>query len=123
MSSLLLEATISRWEKCREENEADKHLATPEQREAWDQLNQSTTQELLAIVEGFDGSLTREDKKYLIALNEMIDSAERISREELEAAKAKRDEEERLAKEAERRRAAEINKTKKTLLEKLAPKH
>lgn len=123
MSSALLETTIDRWDKCREENEADKHLATPEQRKAWEDLNEATSLRLRAIVEEFDGHLSEKHRSYLISLNEMIDSAERVSREDLEAAKAKREEEERLAEEAKRRRAAELVETKKNLLEKLAPRY
>jgi len=128
--STLLEITVKRWADVIEENERDKALITPEQLKTWEDFERKTTAKLKTIIENFDGQpLSDTDSDWLKDLGTTIENSKRVSRDELEAQKAEREEKERLRiqeekerKEAEERKQAEVVQTKGRLFDMLGAK-
>lgn len=113
--STLLELTVGRWAEVIKENEQDKDLITPEQLKSWQEFEKRTTGRLKSIITNYDGeTLSATDKDWLQELSTTIDRSKRVTREELEAQKAARDEAERvrLQEEADRKAAEELKAKK-----------
>jgi len=119
-----LEIVVNKWADVRAENERDKELIDPEQREGWEKFEKQTTAKLKEIIQGYDGNeLTDTDKDWLQQLMQTIEKARQVSREELEKQKEEREAEEARKRQeaidlkaAEERRAQEIETAKSGLL-------
>lgn len=125
--SAILETTVERWVKVREENENDKHLVRKEDRDRWEEFEKETSVRLKEIIEKYNGEgLPDSDMDWLRDINNLIDRAKRVSREELteqkraeEEAEKKRAEEEARKLEAEEKKKHQLETTKKSLLQRL----
>lgn len=125
--SAILETTVERWIKVREENENDKQLVGKEDRKRWEKFEDEVSNRLKEIIEKYDGgTIPDSDMDWLRNLNVSIDQAKRVSRQELEEQKKAEEEAEKLRREeearkleAEEKKKHQLESTKKSLLNRL----
>lgn len=124
--SAILETTVERWTKVREENEKDKIFIDPQSMRQWERFDEETSGRLRKIIEGYNGNLSDADRDWIRELNQSIDKAKRVTRTQLEQekkareeAEAKRAHEQELKDKAAAAKLTEIESTKHSLLRKL----
>lgn len=124
--SAILETTVERWTKVREENEKDKIFIDPQSMRQWERFDEETSGRLRKIIEGYNGNLSDADRDWIRELNQSIDKAKRVTRAQLEQekkareeAEAKRAHEQELKDKAAAAKLTEIESTKHSLLRKL----
>lgn len=124
--SAILETTVERWTKVREENEKDKIFVDPQSMRQWERFDEETSGRLRKIIEGYNGNLSDADRDWIRELNQSIDKAKRVTRAQLEQekkareeAEAKRAHEQELKDKAAAAKLTEIESTKHSLLRKL----